>query len=333
LPSCHSRYLREDDELGDHGIGTVRASTLMTACAYREVNAMHDLDRTMYEMGPHEVDDRRAHEWKQGESEQSEEEDFLGILGSILGESKNGHQETPELQELQELLGVPSRSPAADGLPGAGPTVGSPHELHELELASELLEVTSEEELDRFIADLVRGATTAAGNFARSDVGRALGGVLRNTAKEALPLVGRAVGGRFGSKGAEWGRRAGAAAADLFGLELEGLSSEDREFELARAFTRFAEAACRNAARAPADAPAPAVVRAAAMAAARRHAPGLLPLITGRGRRPEEAGSGNSPSAASSPAPPQGGQVTDPAQAGQSGRWVRRGGVIVLLGA
>jgi hypothetical protein len=69
------------------------------------------------------------------------------------------------------------------------------------------------------------------------------------------------------------------------------------------------------------------------MAAARRHAPGLLPLITGRGRRPEEAGSGNSPSAASSPAPPQGGQVTDPAQAGQSGRWVRRGGVIVLLGA
>jgi len=304
----------------------------MTACANREVNAMHDLDRTMYEMGQHEVDDRRAHEWEQGEGEQFEEEDFLGILGSILGESKDGHQETPELQELQELLGVPSRGPAADGQPGAGHTVGSPREMHELELASELLEVTSEEELDRFIADLVRGATTAAGNFARSDVGRALGGVLRNTAKEALPVVGRAVGGRFGAKGAEWGRRAGAAAADLFGLELEGLSSEDREFELARAFTRFAEAASRNAAKAPADAPAPAVVRAAAMAAARRHAPGLLPLITGRGR-PDQAVSGSRPPAANSAAPPQGAQVTEPAQAGQSGRWVRRGGVIVLLGA
>jgi hypothetical protein len=303
----------------------------MTAGAYREVNAMHDLDRTMYEMGPHEADDRRAHEWEQGESEQSEEEDFLGILGSMLGESKDGHQETPELQELQELLGVPSRSPAADGRPGTGHKAGSPQEMHELELASELLEVSSEEELDRFLADLVRGATKAAGDFARSDVGRALGGVLRTTAKEALPLVGRAVGGRFGPKGAEWGRRAGAAAADLFGLELEGLSSEDREFELARAFTRFAEAACRNAAKAPADAPAPAVVRAAVTAAARRHAPGLLPLITSGGR-PEESMGGNRPSAADGPTP-QAGQTTGAAQAGQSGRWVRRGGVIVLLGA
>lgn len=288
---------------------------------------MHDLDRTMFEMGSHEVDDRREHEWEQGETEQPEAEDFLGILGSILGESRDGHQETPELQELQRLLGVPAHGPAADGS-GAGHAAGSPREMHELELASELLEVTSEEELDRFIADLAR----SAGDFARSDVGRALGGVLRNTAKEALPLVGRAIGGRLGSTGGEWGRRAGAAAADLFGLELEGLSSEDREFELARAFIRFAQAACRNAAKAPADAPAPAVVRAAALAAARRHAPGLLPLVTGRGHRPEEAAGSERTPAASSPAPP-GGQVSDPAQAAQSGRWVRRGGVIVLLGA
>lgn len=295
---------------------------------------MHDLDRTMFEMGSHETDDRRAHEWEQGETEQSEAEDFLGILGSILGESQDGHRETPELQELQRLLGVPSHGPAADGSPGAGQAAGSPREMHELELASELLEVSSEEELDRFIADLARSAATAAGDFARSDVGRALGGVLRNTAKEALPLVGRAVGGRFGSTGAEWGRRAGAAAADLFGLELEGLSSEDREFELARAFIRFAQAACRNAARAPADAPAPAVVRAAALAAARRHAPGLLPLISGRGRGSGEA-SRTPASSSQAPSPSPGEQAADPAQAqaAQSGRWVRRGGVIVLLGA
>lgn len=294
---------------------------------------MHDLDRTMYEMGPHEADDHRAHEWEQGETEQSEGEDFLGILGSILGESHNGHQETPELQELQRLLGVPPHGPAADGPPGGGHTAVSPHEMHELELASELLEVTSEEELDRFIADLARGAATAAGDFARSDTGQAIGDILRNTAKGALPLVGRAVGGRFGPTGAEWGRRAGAAAADLFGLELEGLSSEDREFELARAFIRFAQAACRNAARAPADAPAPAVAQAAAMAAARRHAPGLLPLITGRSRRPQETAGGNGTAAPGNSAPPHDGQVADPAQAAQSGRWVRRGGVIVLLGA
>lgn len=298
---------------------------------------MHDLDRMMYEIGRHE-DAPRVGEWEQGESEQGEEEDFLGTLGSILGESQGEHQETPELTELHEMLGMsPHRS--ADGSGGPEHNVGSPRHLQELELASGLLEVTSEEELDHFLADLMRGAATAASNFARSDTGRALGGVLRNTAKQALPAVAGAIGGQLGPGGAEWGRRAGAAAADLFGLELEGLSSEDREFELARAFIRFAQAACRNAAKAPSDAPVPAVVRAAVTSAARHHAPGLLPLITGQGRagearngtRPPAAG-GPVPPAAGGPAPPAG-QAAGPVGAAQSGRWVRRGNAIVLLGA
>jgi hypothetical protein len=296
-----------------------------------EVNAMHDLDRAMYEMGPHEVDTPRASEWEQGEGEQGEEEDFLGELGSILGESQGEYQETSELTELHEMLGVPSQRSAADGSPGSGHEVASPRHLQELQLASELLEVTSEQELDRFLGDLIRGAAKAGRNFARSDAGRALGGVLRNAAKQALPVVGGAIGGRFGSGGAEWGRRAGTAAADLFGLELEGLSSEDREFELARAFIRFAQAASRNAAKAPPDTPAPAVVRAAVTAAARHHAPGLLPLITGRGRA-GEAMSGTRPPAVGGPTP-QTGQTSGSAQAAQSGRWVRRGNAIVLLGA
>jgi hypothetical protein len=295
-----------------------------------EVNAMHDLDRAMYEMGSHEVDAPRASEWEQAEGEQGEEEDFLGELGSILGASQGEYQETSELTELHEMLGVPSQRSAADGSPGSGHEVGSPRHLQELQLASELLEVTSEEELDRFLGDLIRGAAKAAGNFARSDTGRALGTVLRNTAKQVLPVVGGAIGGRFGPRGAEWGRRTGTAAADLFGLELEGLSSEDREFELARAFIRFAQAACRNAAKAPPDTPPPAVVRAAVTAAARHHAPGLLPLISGRGR-PGEATNGARPSAAGGPTP-QAGQATGPEQPAQTGRWVRRGNAIVLLG-
>jgi hypothetical protein len=295
-----------------------------------EVNAMHDLDRMMYEMGPHEGAPRVG-EWEQGESEQGEEEDFLGTLGSILGESQGEYQETPELTELHEMLGMPSHRSTADGSGGPEHNVGSPRHLRELELASELLEVTSEEELDRFLADLMQGAATAARKFAQSDTGRALGGVLRNAAKQALPAVAGAVGGKLGPGGAEWGRRAGSAAADLFGLELEGLSSEDREFELARAFIRFAQAACRNAAKAPSDAPTPAVVRAAVTSAARHHAPGLLPLITGHGRA-GEAGNGTQPPGAGNPAPPAA-QAAGPAQAAQSGRWVRRGNAIVLLGA
>lgn len=299
---------------------------------------MHDLDRMMYETSPHGEGAPRVGEWQQGESEQGEEEDFLGTLGSILGQSQGEYQETPELTELNEMLGMPSHRSTADGSGGPGQTAGSPGHLQELELASELLEVTSEEELDRFLADLMRSATTAASNFAQSDTGRALGGVLRNTAKQALPAVAGAIGGKLGPGGAEWGRRAGAAAADLFGLELEGLSSEDREFELARAFIRFAQAACRNAAKAPADAPAPAVVRAAVTSAARHHAPGLLPLIAGRGRAGEER-NGTRPPAAGGPARAAGGpappadQATGPAQAAQSGRWIRRGNAIVLLGA
>ena len=274
---------------------------------------MHDLDRMMYETAPHEEDAPRVGGWRQGESEQGEEEDFLGTLGSILGESQGEYQETPELTELHEMLGMPSHRSSADGSGGPGQNAGSPRHLQELELASELLEVTSEEELDRFLGDLMRSATTAASNFAKSDTGRALGGVLRNTAKQALPAVAGAIGGKLGPGGAEWGRRAGAAAADLFGLELEGLSSEDREFELARAFIRFAQAACRNAAKAPSDAPAPAVVRAAVTSAARHHAPGLLPLITGRGRAGEERNGSRAP-AAGGPAPPAD-QAADPVQA------------------
>jgi hypothetical protein len=296
-----------------------------------EVNAMHDLDRMMYETAPHEEDAPRVGEWQQGESEQGEEEDFLGTLGSILGESQGEYQETPELTELHQMLGMPPHRSTADGSGAPGQNVGSPRHLQELELASELLEVTSEAELDRFLASLMRGTATAASKIAQSDTGRALGGVLRNAAKQALPTVAGAIGGRLGPGGAEWGRRAGAAAADLFGLELEGLSSEDREFELARAFIRFAQAACRNAAKAPSDAPAPAVVRAAVTSAARHHAPGLLPLITGGGRT-GEATNGAGPPAPGGPAPPSG-QATGPAGAAQSGRWIRRGNSIVLLGA
>jgi hypothetical protein len=179
------------------------------------------------------------------------------------------------------------------------------NEAQELELASELLEVTSESELEQFLGGILSSAAGAARRFVRSDTGRALGGILKDAARQALPIVGRAVGqwaapGTNGRAGAQIATQAGK----LFGLELEGLSAEDREFEVARQFVRFAGAAGRAACQLPQTVPATEAARAAAADAARVYAPGLLPRLQGR-------------SGALWP---------------RSGRWVRRGRAIVLYG-
>jgi hypothetical protein len=79
--------------------------------------------------------------------------------------------------------------------PGDG-TVFS--EAHEMELAANLLEVSDEQEVDRFLGDLIRKAGQAAGSFVRSPTGQALGGILKDAARQALPVVGRAIGGYVG---------------------------------------------------------------------------------------------------------------------------------------
>ena len=173
-------------------------------------------------------------------------------------------------------------------------------ESQEAELATELLEITSEEELEQFLGNLIRGAAKAVGGFVRSPVGRALGGVLKNVAKTGAARRRRArwatswlpgVGGALGSK-------LGSMATNLFELELEGMDEQEAEFEVARRYVRFATAAARNAARAPRSAPPRAVARAAVIAAARRHAPGLLPRRPAGPGRPRRAAGG--PDAAAS---------------------------------
>ena len=236
---------------------------------------MHDIDRSLFEAG--EALEAQESEMG-GETEALEQEDFLGILGSILGESGQ------ELQEAEEEA--------------------TSQELQEVELATELLEASSEAELEQFLGKLLSRVVGGARDLARSDVGKALGGALKRVAKKALPGVGRAVGGAVGS-------RVGSAVSDLFGLELEGLSNEDREFEVARSFVRFADAASRNAATAPPGAPPQAVTRAAVTAAARQHAPGILQ--------------------AAQPTTPPSGQGDGNGRP-RSGRWVRRGQVIVIEG-
>lgn len=176
----------------------------------------------------------------------------------------------------------------------------------EMELAAELLSISDEYEMEQFIGSLIKKAGRKIRKFAKSSTGKALGGMLKKLAKKALPIAGRAAGTFFGGPvGGAIGGKLASAAGKAFGLELEGLSPEDQEFEVAKRFVRFAGEAAKKAAMAPRSAPAQKVAAVAVKAAAKKHAPGLLrPGALGRptsGRKP-------------------------------GGRWIRRGRKIILLG-
>lgn len=180
-------------------------------------------------------------------------------------------------------------------------------ESEEMDLATELLSVTNDAELDQFLGKLVKKAWRGIRKIAPRIL-RPLGGVLRRVAKTALPIAGRALGTFFGGPaGGAIGGQLASSAGRLFGLELEGLSQEDQEFEIARQFVRFAGTAARNAAGAAPTVPAETAAKAAVAAAARRHAPGLL------------RGSADSLTSV------YGGTR-------HTGRWIRRGRKIILLG-
>ena len=191
-------------------------------------------------------------------------------------------------------------------------------EVEEMELAAELLEVSDEQELDQFLGKLIgkvagaaKGLAGAAGGFLRSPAGKALGGLLKGAAKKALPIVGKAVGSYFGgSAGGAAGGKLATAAGRMFGLELEGLSGEDQEFEVARQFVRLASSATQKAAQSGSRTPQAA--RGALASAARQHAPGLLsPSRLGGGGISSTYGGGHA----------------------RSGRWIRRGRKLIVLGA
>jgi len=179
-----------------------------------------------------------------------------------------------------------------------------------MELAAELLEVRDEQELDRFLGDVFKKVKA----FAGSATGKAIGGMLKGVLKKALPIAGKVAGSFFGGPiGGTIGGKLGSMAGNLFEMELEGLSQEDREFEAAKQFVRFASEAVKNASSASGGNPV-AIARAAIAAAAQNHAPGLL-----NGRMSMSPVS--SMSSMSSSVPSQAGGFGRP----RSGRWRRIG--------
>jgi hypothetical protein len=183
-------------------------------------------------------------------------------------------------------------------------------EFEEMEYAAELLSIQSEEELDQFLGKLIKRAGRGLGQIGR--VFRPLGGVLKGLAKKALPFVGGALGSfiPIPGVGTAVGTALGSAVGNALEAEFEGMEPEDQEFEMAKRFVRVAGAATQQAANAGPETDPQAAVKSAVIAAARQHVPSLGDAMRNRPGSSGGAGSGRR----------------------RSGRWIRRGGKILLLG-
>lgn len=152
------------------------------------------------------------------------------------------------------------------------------------ELAGELLSVTADHELDHFLGKFLKRASK---RLRLSDaMKRQLGSLLKGAVRKVLPTVagmaGSAVGGPAGGMMAS---NAAQNLSSMLGMELEGLSPEDQEFEAAKQVIRMANTAVQNAANSSSLVPAATAARQAVIDAARQHVPGLVRRVgVGNGR-------------------------------------------------
>ena len=150
-------------------------------------------------------------------------------------------------------------------------------EVEEMEYAANLLEVADEAELNDLVGSLLNKAGESIGSVLNRPMSYALGGYLRRVISQAVPGIGPTVDGYLvPASGSAVGRRRGSPAGQMLGLELEGLSAEDQEFEIARRLVRLIGAAAQKAAEIAPGVDVHSATRQAALAAARKHAPGLL---------------------------------------------------------
>ncbi len=118
----------------------------------------------------------------------------------------------------------------------------------ELELATQLLEVSNEYELEQFLGNVFKKDRPWGFEFCQIISGQRAAGRFEINCQKALPIAGGALGNLVAPGiGGMIGSNLGGFASNMFELELEGLSNEDREFEVARRFVRFASDATRRA--------------------------------------------------------------------------------------
>lgn len=190
-------------------------------------------------------------------------------------------------------------------------------EADEMELASELLTVSDEAELDQFLGKLLKKASSAVGKLIKSPMGKQVGGLLKGAVKSVLPMATGALGTLVGGPvGTALGSQLGSAANKALGLEMEGMSAEDQEFEIARRLVRLGGEAVKKAVRAPQTFDVAHIARKAVIEAARKHAPGLV-----RARAQAQARQDDEYD-----------EVSNGGSSSHGGRWVRRGRKIILMG-
>lgn len=170
-----------------------------------------------------------------------------------------------------------------------------------IDYASELVAVDSEQQLDELFGRIFRDVTRRAGRLLKSGVGRQLGGLLKGVVRQALPVAGGALGSfLLPGIGTALGSQLGAAAGGMFEADFEGMDSEDQQLEIAQKLVSLAAGSAQRAVQASPAAPPAAIAQRAFADAAQRYAPGLVGQAGGRRR---------------------------------SGRWIRRGNRIIVLGA
>lgn len=228
-------------------------------------------------------------------------------------------------------------------------------EAEEMELAVELLEVTSEAELEQFLGNLFKKAWRGIKKVG-SKIIRPLGGVLKAVAKKALPFVATAAGTFFGGPaGGAIAGKLGSLVSQALEAETAGVAAADRNLEKCRQFVRMAGKAAKAAAlAAPGVNPvavAQKVLANSAQEKITRSAPPIpgarngakattvaspqsKPVLSGR-RAPistarQQAVKASSvaagvPCSCAQPLSCQCGKI------GQNGRWVRRGRSIVII--
>lgn len=162
----------------------------------------------------------------------------------------------PDFDLLDDALPIVTASLGHQGWPLATDCI---------EGATALLESLGRATLPAVLARLLRCAASAGGGTIDRAVEGALIQLLQRAAAIALPVPAAPAPG----DGA-------ARASRFFGVEFEGLSPEDREFECARRFMLLVRATAAHALHAPAHMRPAVVAWLAAAHAARRFAPGWL---------------------------------------------------------
>lgn len=184
-------------------------------------------------------------------------------------------------------------------------------EEEEIALAGELLGVTDEAELDQFLGNLVKKAWRGVKKVgsAVGQVAKPLVGALKPLAKKALPAIGGAIGSAVApGVGTAIGSALGSAVGNALEMEFEGMNPDEMEFETARRVVRIAGDAARKAAQLLPSRDPVSAVRSAVTSAAKKYVPNLSAF----GFEAETA---------------DGASTSE-----RSGRWVRRGNQIILLG-